>query len=241
MTEPTLILGKSGTYTFYISDYAGNESVLVHSVEDDVIAPTLSFSCRENPDGTFTVTVSAGDDASGVKYLRYLNGDQSEHFFQVLAQDLLPQEINSFTATEGEIFTVQASDYRGNKTTSVYEVKRLPAEKLFLNTMERTLQVNETFRLVPLILPFETTDYVSYSVSDETLLYVAPDGTLTPLSPGTVTVTVTASGGISKSCTIHISELENEMLPPLPPEPRQHFSHSDSSITRPEKSPAYSG
>ena len=215
MTEPVLFLGKSGTYTFYISDYAGNENVLVHSVQDDVLPPTLSFSSHENPDGSFTVTVSAKDDASGIKYLRYLEGDQTERFFHLMAQDLIPTENNSFTVTGGALFTIQASDYRGNKTTSVFEVKRIPAEKLFLNTAERTIHVNETFRLVPLVLPFHTTDYVSYSVSDETLLYVAPDGTLTALSSGTATVTVTTASGLSKSCTIHIKDPENEMLPHL--------------------------
>lgn len=241
MTDPDLFLGKSGTYTFYISDYAGNENVLVYSVEDDVLAPALSVSSFENTDGTFTVTVSAEDDASGIKYLRYFVGDRTEHFFYTTAQNIPPEENLTFIATEGAIFTIQTSDYRGNKTSSVFEVTRIPAEKLFLNTAERSLHVNETFRLVPLILPFHTTDYISYSVSDETLLYAAPDGTLTALSPGTVTVTVTASGGLSRSCTIHITEQGNEMLPPLPTEPRQHFYISDSFITRPEKLPAYSG
>lgn len=223
MTEPVLFLNKSGTYTFYISDYAGNENVLVHSVQDDILSPTLTFSSHENIDGSFTVTVSAEDDTSGINYLRYLKGDQTGRFIHVMAQDLLPEENHSFIATEGEIFTIQASDYRGNKTTTLFEVKRVSAENLFLNTAERTLHVNETFRLVPLVLPFHTTDYVSYSVSDETLLYVAPDGTLTALSPGTVTVTVTTSGGISKSCTIHIMEEENIMLSHQPLDLRQHF------------------
>ena len=93
---------------------------------------------------------------------------------------------------------------QGNKTVYIIEVKRTPAERLFLNTLERTLHTGEQFRLVPLLLPLAATDYTSYEVSDETLLYAATDGTLTALAPGTVTVTVRTSGGLSKECTIHI-------------------------------------
>ncbi len=204
VTDSALSLNKAGTYTFYLSDYAGNESTLVYSVEDDTLPPSLSAVYTENIDGTFTVTVTAKDSLSGLKRLRYLEGDHPEFHFLAAGNDLLSDTTTSFLATEGTTYTIYAADYRNNKTTYTFTVTKTPAEQIFLNTLERTIQTGEQFRLVPLVLPFSSTDYVSYTVSDETLLYADTDGTLTALLPGTVSVTVSTSSGCSKTCTLHI-------------------------------------
>lgn len=204
ITGSTLFLHKAGTYTFYVSDYAGNESTLVYSVSDDRVPPVLSATYKENPDGTYTVSVSAYDAASGLKRLRYLSGAHENELFLAAGLDLPLTEDCSFLAEAGEVYTLYAADYRGNKTFYTVEIKQTPAEQLYLSTLERTLQTGASFRLVPLLLPFASTDYISYEVSDETLLLAAPDGTLTALAPGTVTVTVRTSGGLSKNCTIRI-------------------------------------
>ena len=204
--DSTVAFHKAGTYTFYISDYAGNENTLVYSVLDDNVPPTLSASYQENPDGTYTVSVSAEDTASGIKRLRYAEGTPPNGFFLAGGQNLSPSSDCNFIAEADNTYTLYAADYRGNTTIIVIDVKQLPAERLFLNTLERSLQTGEQFRLVPLLLPFASTDYISYEVSDETLLYAAPDGTLTALAPGSATVTVRTSGGLSKECTIHIEE-----------------------------------
>ncbi len=201
----TLSLSKAGTYTFYVSDYAGNENILVYSVQDDITPPALSASYTENRDGTFTVSVTATDTESGIKRLRYLSGNIPEVFFLSGGQEL-PLEAPAFIATENTTYTIYTTDYRGNKTTYTLDIQRQPAQSLFLNTLERTMQVEDTFRLVPLMLPFNTTDYISYAVDDETLLYAATDGTLTALAPGTATVTISTSCGLSKHCIIHIIE-----------------------------------
>ncbi len=213
--DTSISLNKAGTYTFYISDYAGNETVYAYSVKDDTAPPSLSAAFKENPDGTFTVTVSAEDTDSGIKRLRYLEGDHPETHFLAAGHDLLLDDSYSFIATADTTYTVYAADYRNNKVSYTFTITALPAEQLFLNTVERTLHPGEQFRIVPLILPFTSTDYVSYEVSDETLLFVAGDGTLTALAPGDVTVTVRTSGGLSKACTLHITELAPE-APALP-------------------------
>lgn len=206
VSEPTFSLMKSGIYTFYCIDYAGNETILVYNVEDDELPPLITADYYENADGSFTVTVSASDGDSGVKRFRYLDGVREEFFFLALGTDLQPKENYTFFAQENDIFTFYSTDYRGNKTTHILEIKKQPARQLSLNTMERSLSVNESFQLLPLLLPFTSTDYLSYTVSDETLLYAAPDGTLTALAPGTVTVEVSTSGGLSKKCILHILE-----------------------------------
>lgn len=201
----TLHVNKSGTYTFYSVDYAGNESVLVYEVIDDIQAPQLSVDYIENPDGSFTVTVSATDADSGIKRLRYLEGLYEDFHFLAAGKELDITQANTFLASETAAYTFYAVDHRGNKSTCTLEIQKRPAEFLFLNTTERTLQTGEQFSLTPLMLPYTTTDCLSYSVSDETLLYVAADGTLTALSPGTAIVTVHTSGGLSKTCIIHVA------------------------------------
>ena len=204
LTDSVLYLQKAGTYTFYVSDYAGNETTLVYIVEDDTTAPSLSASYKENLDGSFTVTVTAEDTESGIKRLRYLRGAHPATSFLAAGQDLYKQTSYTFTVQEEAAYTIYAVDYRGNKVTLLLDVKKLPAEQLFLNVTERTLSVDDTFRLLPLMLPLTTTDYLSFTVSDETMLYAAPDGTITALLPGTAEVIVTTSGGIEKTCIFHI-------------------------------------
>ncbi len=208
---PVLSLHKSGTYTFYAADYAGNETVLVCSVQDDVTPPAISVSYTETSDGSYTISVSADDAESGLKRLRYLPGKYSESVFLSAGFDLLPGE--SFVAPGDNMYTFFASDYRGNKSVYILDIKKLPAEQLFLNVTERTLSVGESYKLVPLLLPLTATDYISYSVSDETILYADADGLLTALSAGTAEITVTTSGGIAKTCLFHVTE------PPIPSAP----------------------
>lgn len=216
ITGSSLSLGKAGTYTFYLSDYAGNETVYVHTVQDDVTPPVLSATYKENADGTFTVTVSATDIGSGIKRLRYLEGIHPETLFLAMGHELSPDSGYSFIATADTEYTLHAADYRGNKVTYTLRVEKIPAQQIFLNTLERTLQPGDRFTLVPLVLPFTATDYISYAVSDETLLYADSDGTLTALAPGTVTVIVSTSGGVTKTCTIHIVAPSLSELQELP-------------------------
>ena len=205
ITDSVLSLSKAGTYTFYLCDYAGNEAVYVHTVQDDVTPPVLSASYTENADGTYTVTVSASDSDSGIKRLRYTEGIRPTEWFFATGQELSPDSECSFLASADTEYTLYAADYHGNRITYTFRVVRIPAEQLFLNTLERTLQPGDRFTLVPLVLPVTASDYVSFAVSDETLLFAADDGTLTALAPGTATVTVSSSGGITKECTIHIA------------------------------------
>ena len=224
ISDCRLSLSKAGTYTFYLSDYAGNESVCVYNVQDDTIPPALSASYTENPDGTFTVTVTATDSESGLKRLRYSEGTHPEHYFLAAGEDLLPESHYSFLATADTTYTIYAADYRGNKTTHTITVSKTSAERLYLNTSERTLQTGEQFRLVPLVLPFHATDTISYTVSDETLLSAAADGRLTALAPGTVSVSVTTSGGLTKMCVIHITVPETPEEATAPPETPEAYS-----------------
>ncbi len=204
ITGTVLELKKAGDYTFYISDYAGNDTILVYTVRDDVTPPELSASYTADPNGTFTVTIHASDSQSGIKRVRYLEGEHSPVAFLAAGYELNPSEPYTFTTHREGLYTVYAADYRGNRITCTINVAQIPAEQLFLSTAERTLTVGDSYRPAVLMLPLNTTDTLTYSVSDETMLFAEADGTLTAISPGSVTVTVTASGGAAKTCLFHI-------------------------------------
>lgn len=230
VTDSALSLNKAGTYTFYCSDYAGNETVYIYTVQDDITPPVLSASYKENADGTFTVTVSVSDTESGVKRVRYLEGLHPESHFLAAGQNLYQETSYTFLSAADVTYTIYAADYRGNKTTYTLEVRKVPAESLVLNVLERTLPTGNTLRLIPFMLPLTATDYISYDVSDETLLYVAEDGVLTALVPGTVSVTASTSGGLSKQCILHIIEGAPALPEPAPvPGGSEPSPHPDSA------------
>lgn len=204
LTEPVLYLKKAGTYTFFISDYAGNETSLIYTVSDDITPPALSASYYMNEDGTFTVTAHAEDSESGVKRVRYLAGRHTEDAFLSGGSELTPDNSYTFTAGQEEVYTFYAVDYRGNRTVYSLDIKKVPSTQLFLSTMERTLSVGSSCRLAVLLLPLNTTDRLTFSVDNETLLYADVYGTLTALAPGTAEVTVASASGISKTCVFHI-------------------------------------
>lgn len=223
ITEPVLHLKKAGTYTFYISDYAGNETCLVYTVNDDITPPSLSASYVLNEDGTFTVMVHPEDSESGVKRVRYLAGTHSVDKVLSAGKELTSDTSYTFTAEQEGIYTIYAADYRGNKTVFSLDIKKVPARQLFLSTVERTLLVGETYLPVVLMLPLNATDRLTFTVNDETLLHADANGTLTALTPGTAEVTITSTSGISKTCVFHIlpkppAEEEKEPEPPAVPE-----------------------
>ena len=227
--DATLSVSKAGIYTFYISDYAGNETAYIYETPDDVTPPTLSAVYTENADGTFTVTVSANDTESGIKRLRYLEGSHPEEQFLAAGINLHAETGYTFLATADTTYTLYAADFRGNKALYTLTVTPIPAEALFLNILERTLSTGESFRLLPLILPFQTTDYLFYTVSDETLLYLDSDGTATALAPGDVTITVGTSSGLTVECLLHIIEAA-----PVPSTPTPEPTPTPAPIPTPE-------
>lgn len=220
LTEPVLHLKKAGTYTFYISDYAGNETCLVYTVKDDTTPPSLSASYVLNEDGTFAVTIHPEDSESGVKRVRYLEGTHTIDAFLSAGAELTSDTSYTFTAEQEGTYTVYAIDYRNNKTAVSFDIKKVPARQLFLSAVERTLLVGEHYLPAVLMLPLNATDRLTFTVNDETLLHADVDGTLTALAPGTAEVTITSTSGISKTCVIHIlpNPSAEEEPTPAPPE-----------------------
>ena len=204
----TAEVNKAGMYTFYISDYAGNETVSTYFVQEDVEAPVLSAAyTHSDTDNTFLITLTANDAQSGIKVLRYLPGTHSIDSFLAAGTDL-PLEGNtaSFTVASSGIYSICAIDYRGNKTKLELNVEIYPALDIALNITGRTLFTGDTYPLLPVLLPFYSTDSIRYESSDNTILTVSPDGLVTAHAAGVATVTVTAKSGVATTATFLIKE-----------------------------------
>jgi len=121
ITGNRLAVQKQGTYTFYISDYAGNEQRKVYEVKEDKTPPVIrtSYSSPANS-RLISVTCLIQDHSSGVKEVRFVRGKKSLKDFNS-ADTGKPLESDDdgyyhfYTSFPGA-FTIYAVDNRGNKT-----------------------------------------------------------------------------------------------------------------------------
>lgn len=199
-------ISKAGTYTFYISDYAGNEAVYVYEVEDDTTAPALSASYTvSDTDHTLSVSIQASDTQSGIKLLRYLPGTHSMDSFLAAGTDLpLTGTTATFFAPTTGLYSIFAMDYRGNKTVLELNVQIHAATGIALNITNRTMQIGQSYPLLPVLFPFYSTDNIYYTSSDSSVVTVSEQGIVTAQASGTATITATTTSGISTTCTFFV-------------------------------------
>ncbi len=199
-------ISKAGLYTFYVSDYAGNESVQVYEVKEDTAPPKIKSSYTvANDYKTRSITFRVSDYQSLVKRVEFLPGNRK-------AAEFLPSEVgsvidlNNGKATvkvkKDGTYTIFAIDYRGNMTVSHIKVKTEKATKLKLNMTEKTLMSGEQYSLAVVVNPSDTTDVISYASSDRAVATVSKDGDVIAKSPGKAKITVRTSSGLTAVCTI---------------------------------------
>lgn len=213
-----LSFSKSGTYTFYIADYAGNESILYYEVEDDVTPPEITYTYLRDVEESFTVTLQVTDTQSGVKKLRYLHGTHTLSDFSATGYEISVDNPVFQAPIEGT-YSIFVQDNRGNRTVHVIRVTHVPATGIFLSTKELTVAPGDDFVLRTLALPLGTSDPLVITVSEDSkaLLSLAEDGRVTALNTGDAVITVTA-GSVTETCTVHIvkpaAPTDNEVKEP---------------------------
>ncbi len=208
ITAGALSLSKSGSYTFYVSDYAGNERAIVYQTVDDTTAPTakLSYQVAYNYK-TSTIKLTASDKESGIKTVRYASGEQTADYFLSgkNGTELTLTDGNAkFTVTEPGKYTVYLCDYRGNKSVHTIDVEIVKSTSLALNSYQKTLAVGDTWNLKPTMKPVATTDRLRYRSSDTSICKVNSSGKVTAIAPGKTTITVTTSSGLKRRCTVTV-------------------------------------
>ncbi|MCD8294417.1 MAG: Ig-like domain-containing protein [Clostridia bacterium] len=110
--------------------------------------------------------------------------------------------------------TITATTVNGEKVAScevTVEAKTVSVSGVHLNKTAISLEEGESETLTVTVLPNSATDRsVSWSSSDETVVTVSEDGTVTAIAAGTATVTVTTTdGGHTATCTVTVSGTEN--------------------------------
>lgn len=222
LTSKQAVLTKSGFYTFYVEDYAGNHAVYNYYVEDDTSSPDLNVGYTVATDySSYILSVSAEDAKSGIKSLKYLPGEHSAEMF--LSNGI---SLNSATVpltltfpADTDAITFYALDYRGNSTVTVLRPQIVPSTFLHLSLLERTLETGSTFRLQAMLLPLNTTDSVTFLSLNDTIASVDADGLITALAPGETFVIASSASGIQRACKIVVSEPEPVPEPDVTPEP----------------------
>ena len=218
----TIQIAKSGYYTFYVEDYAGNYTVYNYYVEDDNQAPEITTSYTVAPDYSFlTINITAIDKDSGVKTLKYLTEEATDILVTSTGTSLdVTQQKHSIKITPTTTaLTIYVADYRGNNQTYVIHPKIVPATALHMNLTTRSLDISETFQLRPLIFPWNSTDGVNYRSLDSSIVLVDEEGLVTAVGAGETVVEITTHSGISAYCYFIVPQIEDITVTPEPINP----------------------
>lgn len=208
VTENQIALSKAGTYTFYTSDYAGNEKIKVYKVLDDKTPPTItsSYTVADNYK-KITITAHISDKESGIKYIKYMEGKHTAEDFKAVNAGTkveATKEKVKIKVTKAGTYTIYAVDYRGNKSVHIVDAKIVKATGILLTIPSKTITQGNTYELQPFIKPTDSTDQLTYKSSDTSILTVSTDGIVTALSKGQAIVTVSTSSGQRASITLTV-------------------------------------
>ena len=110
--------------------------------------------------------------------------------------------------------SVADSNYKPEQVTLQVTVseKKIEITEVLLNKDAETLTEGDTITLSAEVLPYDTTysKNVSWSSSNEAVVTVSADGTVTAKSAGTAVITATTENGKTASCTITV---EKKLIP----------------------------
>ena len=209
VTDSKVALSKAGVYTFYISDYAGNEKKIIYTVTDDKDAPTISSTYKVSNDyKEITVTASISDELSGVKQVKYMKGSKTVNDFKSSSSGTKMKSSDGnykFNVSSTGTYTIYAVDYRGNKSVSHLSVNIVKATGLLIPTTKISLAVGDTYNIQPVMKPLSSTDQLTYKSNDKSIVTVTSSGKVVAKAKGTTKITITTSSGIRTTLSIHVT------------------------------------
>jgi uncharacterized lipoprotein YddW (UPF0748 family) len=140
-----LTVKTNNIFTFLVEDNASNKILKTITVENiDKTSPTVvtAFSTTKPTKDPVTVNLTAIDDGSGVKEVKYLSGAKTAADFDTTDQSQLPTFVKldstgkgSFKVSKNDKYTVLTTDNVGNQTLTMIEVKNI-------DTVKPTLSLN---------------------------------------------------------------------------------------------------
>ncbi len=210
VTGTTLTLTKAGNYSFYISDYAGNETLVHYHLTDDTLSPKIDlFPLISYSGSEFMVVFDLTEEESGIRQVVLLPGECNEEDFAMSdsAAELVPVDGRILLRlSESGTYSCMATDYRGNKTIRCFELLPPENEPASLFESSLTLLYGETKQLQPANQDSSSSVLYRYSSSDSSVVSVNQWGGLTAHNPGTAAVTIMAPGGIETICEVTVIE-----------------------------------
>lgn len=204
-----VLLTKSGYYTFYVEDYAGNYSLYNYYAEDDITPPDLRTSFTVSPDyTTYYVSLTASDSQSGIKNASYLLGEHNADDFLNAGTSLL---LESGTATlefpsGTTAVTFYLVDHRGNTSVATVQPRIVPATSVHPNVLNRTMECFDTYQLQAMLFPWNTTDGVTFQSLNDSVITVNDTGLVTAVAPGETFVLITSYSGTQRACRFTVLE-----------------------------------
>lgn len=206
VTDNRVTVPKAGNYTFYVSDYAGNEAKYTYNVKDDKISPAVKASYMvANDYKSITITAFATDIDSGVKQVKYLKGKKTMKDFALPGSGVEltgSRGVYKFKVSSPGNYTIYAVDYRGNKTVYNLKVSIVKATNILISPPKRAMTPGSTYALQPFISPSNSTDQITYKSSNNSIATVNSNGLVTAISKGDATITLTTSSGKQASMII---------------------------------------
>lgn len=201
---------KSGIYTLYASDYAGNETVLPIEVSTDITAPkiTATYTISSNLK-TRTVSVQVTDEESGVSQVRYMVGRKKVSDFRKAGAGTelkLNKNKASFKVEKDGVYTIYAIDNRGNPRIFHLNVVVIRMKDMKFLRRQTVMTIGEQYSTVIIPNPTNTTDRVTYSSSNKSIASVDSKGKVTAHREGTVIITAKSNNGVKTICEIKIKK-----------------------------------
>lgn len=201
-------VSKAGKYTFYASDYAGNEAVQTYEVVEDTTAPkiTPTYTVADSYKSR-TITVRVSDPQSGVKRLEYMSGSRTVEEF-LPADAGTEVEINvgkaEFKVKKDGTYSIFIIDNRGNATVKQITIKTIKSTSLKLARIEKTMYVGDHYTLRAFTTPSASTDRVTFTSSDEKIATISSSGRILAHAKGKITISIRTSSGLTATCNIII-------------------------------------
>lgn len=209
INDNSLTLAKAGNYTFYIYDKAGNGKARTIRIFDDKIPPIISklgftVNAKHNK---FTVTALVSDAQSGLRSVKYLPGKHAAADFLSSGTSLKPDSdgMVSFKTKTPGLYTILATDFRGNKTLKTVRTFVRAAKSISISDDTLTLSVGDSFLLSTTLLPKLSTDRVTFTSGDEDVVAVTVNGKVTARGRGKTTITATTDSGLKAVCNVTVS------------------------------------
>ena len=140
-----LYLAKSGIYTFYVEDYAGNAMIRTLPVIDDIVRPSISSAALSIDEESQELVVSAhvSDFHSGIRTIKYMRGRHTEDDFRsASAGEPLEADADGnvrFVVDRQGPYTIYCMDYRGNKSVITIMAYMRPSDTSAVKEAARRL------------------------------------------------------------------------------------------------------